>query len=81
MRYQKCSLLIRLYRRLRYQPYYTIKAVLLAIRNIPYLFSSNERYNNPLLVYHIRKQDWYRKAEYYWTFEFEEGDDADATVE
>ena len=61
-RYQDCNLFIRLYRRLKYQPLYFIKAILLTYRT--------HKANNDLpvmFVFDLLYCKWYIKAN--WLYE------------
>lgn len=64
MRYQECNIFIRLYRRLKYQPLYFIKACIAVIRELPYNSQLPSRFGF-LCVYN----QWYIKANWYYTHE------------
>ena len=67
MRYQECSLPVRIYRRLRYQPVCIIKALYYTLKAYPAYFKGETI--NPKLIYMVMSADWYIKAQYTFTHE------------
>ena len=64
-RYQECNFLTRMYRRLKYQPYYFIKALYLSFK---YLYRKDLG-EKASFVFSILYQEWQCKAEWYYTEE------------
>ena len=68
-RFQECSMLEKLYRRIKYQPYYFAKACLYTMRAIvDNNFKSNKRYIYSL-YFSVFYGEWSMKAKYYCTTE------------
>lgn len=61
-RFQECNIFVKLYRRLRYQPYYFITALFYWFKSKFILRSGNEK-----LVFMITYAEWCSKAEYWYT--------------
>ena len=72
-RYQECNLLVRLYRRLKYQPYYFLKGVKGYIEQL-----MTKKYDDddistirlpPRFIFDVYYSQWQSKAEWYYTYE------------
>ena len=66
-RYQERSLIERLYLRLKYQPYYFMKALLYFPRDI-YMSIIDDDWTSPSLLFQIRNTEWEIKAK--WLYDF-----------
>lgn len=62
-RFQECNLIVRLYRRLRWQPLYFFKALFIAIKTALSKDSSME----PELAFKLIYAEWNTKANWYYT--------------
>jgi hypothetical protein len=72
--YQNQSLLVRICRRLKYQPYYFIKAILHFPMNV-YYYLTDEDYIDPLFSFQITSSYWEVKAKWVYIKDIFEEDD------
>ena len=74
-RYQDCNLIIKLYRRLKYQPYYFLKAMVYAI--IQTITKRNRDENGiykASFIFSLIYCEWQMKADWHYTHEEVFGD-------
>ena len=62
-RYQECSWIVRLYRRLRWQPFYFLKATFYATK----AFFSKKPSADPELTFKLIYAEWNSKVNWYYT--------------
>lgn len=62
-RYQECNFIVRLYRRLRWQPFYFIKAVFAFLQVV---FSKGIS-EDAIIVYKLTYGEWNSKANWWYT--------------
>ena len=81
-RYQDCNLIIRLYRRIKYQPYYFIKASYYAIIQILTKRNRN-KYGifKTSFIFSLLYNEWSHKAGWYFTHEEVFGETLSETLE
>ena len=71
--YQERSLIERLYLRLKYQPYYFIKALIYYPIDV-YNYIINKEWTNPNLLFIIRCSEWETRAKWEYILKFDEKD-------
>jgi len=71
-KYQERSLIQRIYLRLKYQPYYFIKALLYYPINV-YNFMIDAEWTNPNLLFYIMRSEWEIEAK--WLYDDDDLED------